>query len=89
MINLNFFAANGTVENGKVVRSKAATEYGSWFSDNATPADLASWADARIKTYEGWIENCKALKKAMQKELIKGFDPAELQALIEGMQDKD
>lgn len=88
MITSNFFVANGTVENGKVVRSKAAAEYGSWFSDNATPAELASWADARIKTYESWIEKCKALKKAMQKELLQGFDIAELQALLEAKQEQ-
>ena len=82
MITINFLAENGIVSEGKVVRSKAATEYGSWFSDNVTPAELASWAEARIQTYQGWIENCKALKKAAQKELIKDFDPAELQALL-------
>ena len=83
MINLSIFAENGTVIDGKVVRSEAAAKYGSWFSDNATPADLASWADARIQIYKEWIANCEALKRAAQMELIKGFDPAELQALLD------
>ena len=82
MITINFLAENGIVSEGKVVRSKAATEYGSWFSDNVTPAELASWAEARIQTYQGWIENCKTLKKEAQKELLKDFEPAELEALL-------
>jgi len=82
MFNFSCFASNGVVENGKVVRSKAAAEYGSWFSDNATPAELASWAEARINTYQGWIDNCKFLKREMQKELIKGLDPSDLKALL-------
>lgn len=90
MTNIDYFAANGIIDvNGKVVRSKAATEYGSWFSDNATPAELASWADARIQTYQGWIEHCQALKKAMQKELLKGFDTADLRALLDERQGQD
>ena len=82
MLNINYFASNGIVENGKVVRQKAAAEFGSWFSDNATPAELASWAEARINTYQGWIDNCKDLKREMQKELIKGLDTSELRNLL-------
>ncbi len=82
MNTISYLASKGIIESGKVVRAKAAALYGCWFSENATPAELVSWAEARITTCQEWIDECKDLKREMQKELIKGFDPSELKALL-------
>ncbi len=83
MSKVNVNAADGEVKNVvNMGRDEASKYYGSWCSPNANPATIVSWCDQRIQMYNEWIKNCQALKREMQKELIKGFDPAEIQALL-------
>lgn len=63
-------------------RAKMAQQYGMWFKENATASDLVSWCDGRIAIYTQWIQNCKALKKASQMELLAGVDKEALKAAL-------
>lgn len=66
-------------------RAKMAQQYGMWFKEGATASDLVSWCDGRIAIYTQWIQNCKALKKASQMELLAGMGKAELQAALDAL----
>lgn len=65
-------AANGAASVPSITRKQAAENYGSWFSEESTPAELVCWCDARIAVYLKWVKNCKKLKAEMQKAVLNG-----------------
>lgn len=63
-------------------REESAKKYGSWFGNNATPADMVCWCDRQIEKYEEWIKNCKELKLENQKKLLKDIPAYILEAAL-------
>lgn len=63
-------------------RASMAQQYGMWYKEGATASDLVSWCDGRIALYTQWIQNCKALKAASQKELLAGMSREALEAAL-------
>ena len=63
-------------------REESAKKYGSWFGNNATPADMVCWCDRQIEKYEEWIKNYKELKLENQKKLLKDIPAHILEAAL-------
>ena len=78
----------------KASRRIAASTYGIWHGDEATPSELVSWCDERLKTLHRWTENVEALKASAQskltegmtlKERLVGITPEQLKAYLDGL----
>ncbi len=63
-------------------REESFDLYGSWFGNNASPADMVCWCDKQIEKYEEWIKNCKELKLENQKKLLKDIPTDILKAIL-------
>lgn len=67
-------------------RKKMVENFGIWFSEKASKAEIVSWCDERIKKLDEWKTNCLELRKQCQKELLNGLSIEELKAAIENRQ---
>lgn len=64
-------------------RKDLVNKYGSWYKSNASEAELVSWCNSRIKTYNEWIRNCEELKSKKQQELLSGISEEDLRKALE------
>ena len=81
-------AQNEVVVNASLVASKsdASKYFGTWFKNEATPADVVSWATNLIAQREREISNLKALKSASQEAMVEGMDAATLRSILQKLE---